>query len=687
MADTDVNIVGVNGGAVPEWATEKTLEAMLDKIESLVDVTKKQRTELKQAVKGSGKSGSGGDMSKEQKKAANMLGDLSKGLKDAAGSAVDTAAGFDKLHGPMGKFVKGLKKTNAGMYVLLAGVGMVANQATKAVVSIKEQVSTLRDLSDSGIRLEGSFMEMSRGLAEAGMTIAEFGELTSKYARVMNRQGFASLSNLASAVNEAEGGFKKWGLTQAEGTEITAELLDQQRIAGIFRLADQQRESATIADVMDKMTAYSKVLNVSRKEMLEGRKEMLADQQVRFRMSQMSAQERELMEKGLGNTAIALEALGDNTSWVAQAIKEAAVFQINEQSDMWQQLASAGLTPLANDLAALGDAAARGEEVTMEMVEATLARHGQDKAFLDNLFNAGGAAREWAVKLGDAQLTVEEAANQRARNEKRGGKEYQESVDDNVQTLTALQSATDRFMATIEHIRVQGFMALLGDTAQDGIQGAINGLNAMTDAMLKFSDSGKIESMAQTLKDNWQGIAGAAAVGIALFSKSLRSLAGRVMTAAGGMGKFAKGLGVLGVGLAGWQAGSMIYDKYGDTEGMIGFGDWLGGHVDFIRGKLGNEEAMQRWNRGTGGGDVLSPEAQRIADQARERRKNRAEKAKSAEAATTSATQPDNAIPDAGMSDADLAKLSVAERTAYTLSEILKVNKKMARALSADAFA
>jgi hypothetical protein len=680
VVDQDVNIVGVNGGNVPDWATEQTLEAMLDKVDELVKITKSQRDVLKKGIKGGSSGGSDSPEEKEKtkktKEASNLLGQLSSDL-------VQTHAGFDKLTPPMRKYLDNLKKTNKAGFAMIAGFGLIANQATKAVVSIGEQVSTLRDLADGGVQLQGSFMEMSRGLAEVGMTVGEFGEMAGKYARVIGIQGFQAVSRLSSAVNEAEGGFSKWGMTQKEGIEIAAEMLDQQRRAGLFRTINEQRESNRIAEVMDRLTAYSKVLNISREAMLESRKEMMNDAEVRFRMSQMTEEQRVQMEKGLGGTATALTALGADFDWVANLLKESAVYQINEQSQAWQDLAAAGFTPLANDLAALGDAAARGEQVTMEMVEATLRKYGQDKDFLESMFMAGGAAREYAMKIANASLTAEEAADMRKRLEERGMSDTADAVDENVQTMTAFQNEINQFIAAIEHMRVDAFMTLIGTEAEGGLKGATAALDQLTKKMLAFSDGPALENFRAFVVDNWQAIGAGILGAFAAWKLTMVGVTTGMAALTSKFGSLAKGIGAVGAvgaaGAAGYAVGTGINNigkLWGGRQLSTTLLDTFTDHNDYDPNN-----------------DVLSPEQQAMVERARERRAENARQRQAAEAANATATSDattEGSTAEAAtptMSPAEIASLSVGERQAYLLAELLRTNKKIARNISGDAYA
>ena len=147
MADSDVNIVGLDGAIPPMWATEKTLDQMLSQIEKLVTITEAQKKDLSKAIK-SGASGGGSKADeqkrqKETKKAANLLGNLSEGLKDSTKSVLESAAGFDNLPGPMSKFGKALKETSGATKIAALGIGIIGNQVGKAISTIKESVNSL----------------------------------------------------------------------------------------------------------------------------------------------------------------------------------------------------------------------------------------------------------------------------------------------------------------------------------------------------------------------------------------------------------------------------------------------------------------------------------------------------------------------------------------------------------------
>lgn len=699
MADQDVNIVGVNGQQVPDWATEQTLEAMLNKVEELVRISKSQRDVLKQGIKSGGGGSGSGRQSKEEKEknkrtkeASNLLGELSSDLAETAGN-------FRALPKPMQQYLANLKKTNKAGFAMAAGVLAIANQATKAVVSIGEQVSALRDLSDSGVRLEGSFMEMSRGLAEVGMTVAEFGEIAGKYSRVMSMQGFKSLSELSSKVNETAGGFAKWGMTQKEGIEVAAELLDQQRRAGLFRTIDQQRESKRIEEVMNRLTAYSKVLNVSREAMLEGQKAMLSEADVRFRLSQMTAEERANFEKGIGGTAAALTAAGDDYVWIATLMREAAVNQINEQSDAWRDLAGAGFTDLANKLAGMADvAAATGKELTMEEVTETMRAYGQNnKDFLESMFKAGGASRDYAIKIANASLTAEEAEDMRARLAAQGVDMQADAVDKNVQTMTALQNEINQFVAAIEHMRVKAFMDLIGAEAEGGIKGLTSALDSLTKKMLEFSDGPHLSNFRDFVTSNWVEIGAGIMGAYALVKLAFANTAAGMTGFSGSLKSLGMGLGRLGVAGATLVGSYMLADKV--LNDWLGLSTGIGDLVDKALGRNQDLNAPVTGGRATPDGpweaDIshLSPDQQKVVTDARRRRAERAatEEANNAAnatatpASTTESSTATQATPT--MSEAEIASLSVGERQAYLLAELLRVNKRMARGITGDSFA
>jgi hypothetical protein len=550
-------------------------------------------------------------------------------------------------------------------------------------------------------------MEMSRGLAEVGMTVAEFGEMTGKYSRVIGMQGFQAVSRLSSAVNEAEGGFAKWGMTQKEGIEIAAELLDQQRRAGIFRNINEQREGKRIEDVMNRLTAYSKVLNVSREEMLENRKALMNDAEVRFRMSQMTEEERVRMQRGLGGTFDALSALGDDFDWVANLMKEAAVFQINEQSAAWQELASAGLTPLANELADLADQAKdTGVPLAMEDILAVINKYGGDKGLLESLFQStSGAAREYATKLGNASITAEEAEDQIARNRERRTEAEDQAVDANVQRMTALQNELNQFTAAIEHVRNKLFYDLIGAEAGKGITGVTEALDSMTKKLLEFSDSNAVSNFrTQVLENPVLAVGGLIAAFAALKAASLATSAAMTKLGPGMAGlltKLGRGLGVVGAagaaGAAGYAVGTLI-NKLPEIFGFDSISTNIVDGLDRLMGNTGEEHVgalpMQDGVVTDAYLESMSPDQRQMVLRARERRAARARddaaaaqesNATASPASTTDSSTAEAATPT--MSPAEIASLSVGERQAYLLAELLRTNKRIARGITGDSFA
>lgn len=688
MADQDVNIIGFDGQTPPLWATEQTLEAMLEKIEDLVKIGEGQKRDLKDAIRGGGGKGGG---KTDPKKMDNLFDGMSKSLKSSASAAAESAAGFDKLPGPMGKFLKGLKKTNPAMASLAIGVGIIGNQIGKAISSVKESVSTLRDLSDGGIRLEGSFMEMQRGLAESGMTIAEFGEITSKYANVINKHGFPAVSRLAESVNEASNGFSKWGLKLSEGTEIAADLIDQQRRGGLFEAINTQRQTKHIETVMDRLTAYSKVLNISRKEMLDSTRDMMKDKEYQFRISQMGAQEREEFNKGMMSVKQAATAMGEEFDPFMQVIKETAVQKIDAQSPAYVRLLQTGQTELAAFLSSIGNAAARGEEYTLQQIGEGIKEAQARQALNEAMFQAQGENKEVAMEVTAAGLAYERALDQIKTNAERGGKEHQESVDENVQLMTELDTSLSVLQASIEYTRVHGFMALMGDGAESGIRAAIKGIDAMTDSLMRFNDSGLMEEAGSWLRDHWKGALVAGGIAVMAFSKVL-GMAGTGLTSI--LSKItAKGLrtaGAVGAAVYGInQAYQAITTGKSDVSEFINSTDigvsamsGLGSAMQHTMAFLGNDAAQANIDMMNGSGviDHNSPEQKAI----RQARRDAHAKAQADKSPETISTEVPSTPAAPSMSPTDVAKLDAAGQTNYYLSEILKANKKTGRMLAGE---
>lgn len=487
----DVIIAGFNG--VPEWASEKTLADMLTNVEKMADISTEQKKLLEQSLTEMQKTGKvtaqnakaissaagGGGGSGNAVKETNAFKDaLSKTTKES----LETAAGFDKLPGPLANFSKALKDSSKGFKVALVGLGMIGNVIGKYISTIKESVTVLRSLTESGVQFGGSYLEVSEALADTGLTIEAFGGIAEKYGRVMSQNGLRGLIDLTTAAAGASGSFYKLGLTTAEATEYAAEYLDQQRIGGVFGKAASKGQAEALRENMEMFTSYSKVLNVSRKDMQEAGKEMLGNADLQAELNSMDVESRTKAVAAFQKTSAAFASLGEPGLALGKIFTDIAASPVAEASEGFQQLANAGLGDLAGRMAEVSAQNKSGIALTQEQLLNMVHLTDAEKEQLSALRLAGGSTKETAVLVANLGQAAEEARisqaemAEKAKAANMSVEDWAKQVDETAAAATHLEDEMNKFQATAEYGMVKSFAALLGGHGTEAV-------NAMADAL------------------------------------------------------------------------------------------------------------------------------------------------------------------------------------------------------------
>ena len=472
----DVVITGIEG--LPEWASEKTLADMLNHVEKMAEISDDQKKLLEKSLTEIQKTGKvTAQAAKAVSGAAGAAGGagvakaattLKSALVKTADQSLDTAAGFKKLPGPLADFTKSLKDSSKGFKVALVGVGLFGNIIGKYISTIKESVSVLRSLTETGVRFGGSYLEVSETLANTGLTIEAFGGIAEKYGRVMSQNGLQGLVDLTMAAEGATGGFFKLGLTTAEATEYAAEYLDQQRIGGVFGKAASAGQAKALKENMEMFTSYSKVLNVSRKDIQDAGREMLSDADLKAELNSMDAESRTKAVAAFQKTSAAFASLGEPGLALGKIFTDIAASPVAEASEGFQQLANAGLGDLANRMAEVSAQNKSGVALTQEQLLQMVHLTEAEKQQLSALRLAGGSTKETAVLVANLGQAAEEARISQARlaeEARLAGKslaDYVKTVDPAAEAATHLQDEMQKFQATAEYGMVKSFATLLG---------------------------------------------------------------------------------------------------------------------------------------------------------------------------------------------------------------------------------
>lgn len=390
---------------------------------------------------------------------------------------------------------------------MLAGVGLIGNALGKYISVVRESVSIQRDLADAGVRIQGSFVEVSATLADTGMTLNAFGELAGTYARVLGQNGLKGLTDFVVKTREAAGGFAQFGLTTAEATEYAAEYLDQQRRAGIFGRASEAGQARALQENIERLTAYSKILNVSRKEMQDASKKMFDNADLQAELYSMEEGPRAKAQAAFLKTSQAFAAFGPIGQEALDIFTDIAAAPVGTVSEGYQRLANAGLADLANDMLDLARANKAGTGATIEDIKAMQASIEARKDQLTMLrLSTDEGVRSTAVfasslaQAGAESLAQQEITRKKAEAEGKTLEEYTRTAGKEIEAATRLDDAIQRAQATAEYGMVKSFATLLGGAGVNAVNLMANGLNDLTAKLRTFIDGPMTEGI-QALRD------------------------------------------------------------------------------------------------------------------------------------------------------------------------------------------
>jgi hypothetical protein len=455
-------------------------------------------------VSTSGAVGGGGTKAPKEVQSATKA--MTTGLKESGQAALDSAAGFDKLGGPLKSFGKSLKNSSTAFKGTLAGIGLLGAAIGKYIKSVNQSVTVLRGLADSGVQFQGSFVEVSGALATTGLTLEHFGEMADKYARVMGQNGLQGLLKLTTATEDAAGGFSRFGLTTAEATEYAAEYLDQQRMAGVFGKASEAQQAQALQKNIERLTAYSKVLNVSRKDLQDASREMLSNADLQAELFSMAPEQRAAAQAAFAETAQSFAAMGPAGLEMGKIFTDIAASPVAEASDGFQQLANAGLGDLAQRMVKLSEANKAGEGASIEQLLAMANLTDAEKEQLSALRLAGDEIKNTAVMVSSFGQASAEAEVSLAKHREAAAEaglsmeDYMKTVDENAAAQAHLQDELSKFEATAEYGMVKAFSTLLGGKGTDAVNMAADALGVLNDKARTFIDGPMVEGI-EAFKD------------------------------------------------------------------------------------------------------------------------------------------------------------------------------------------
>jgi len=465
------------------WASEKTMTTLLSEIEKLAGLGEAQKKALQDSVKEIKKTGKA-SVSKQE--AVSVGKQFTTGLKKSTHAALDSAAGFDKLGGPMKDFAKSLKDSSMGMKVGLAGLGGIFALIGKGAAIYEKNLDTLGALSQRGVMLEGSYLGIQRTLAMTGMSLDQFNEISMKYTRVIGQNGLQAINNLTAKTSALAGGFKVFGITTADATEDIAEYLDQQRLVGVFRAANDRGQAAAIQQNMKDLTAYSKVLNVSTDDMMAAARTMFDDADLQAELfSIIDPTERQKAQDAFAKTSKAMAAMGAPGEEMLKNLTDIAAAPNPYGSEAYIRLSKAGQVEMANSLVAMAQAGKRGEDTTLAQVQAAMILTDEQIEQQRALRTVNGELRAEATTRVNMSKAAKEAQANDVENRRKASAEgikteeeyytWLTKVNKDAQGAASLQDGLNKAKATADRAVIVGLDLLIRKLGEEeGVSKALD---------------------------------------------------------------------------------------------------------------------------------------------------------------------------------------------------------------------
>lgn len=325
----------------------------------------------------------------------------------------------------------------------------------------------------------------------------------------MGTNGLQSLTQFVSRTRQLSQGFNRFGLTTAEATEYAAEYLEQQRLAGVFAQANNRQQSLALRENIARLTAYSKVLNVSRQQLQDMTKQMLDRDDLQAMFFTMAPDERMKAQQAFQTVSQGLASLGAPGAKLLEMFTDMAASPIEENSEAFRQLAAVS-PELAQNMVAMSRNVKEGVAVTQEDLITMAEGVSANTALIDALRLAGGEIKTNAELLAGLGMAAQEARVSQAQLAQKAAEagmsmdDYLRSVDSNVAAATNLDDSMQRLQATAEYTMVKGFAELVGGAAKDAVNAMADGLNYLTDKLRGFAD-GTLTDIARKIREFFAG--------------------------------------------------------------------------------------------------------------------------------------------------------------------------------------
>lgn len=631
---TDVTIVGFDQN-VPQWATEKTLDDIravfhksygLDKertdtLDSVFEEIQKTRTITDRYLSSINKALKGGPVDTRTDKirkaeigaiedTVSRLGGLSMGAGIARGGMID----LSKHTGMLGN----------AMNILSSKFTWGALIVAPALAAFKDTVKTIIQTTDAfaefhkvGIIYNEGILSHREALAKLGMGTKDMTEIVQKHARTISLVGIPKFMEMGQRLEENNEQLYQMGLTTKDAVGFMSQHLEMQRLMGIFEFQDAQSLSKAVMQTMKSLTAYTKIMNKSREDIIESQKTMLDSADFARLIASMEPELARGVQSSFSNVTGALAALpNEEGKKIADLITDMVASPIPEISKAYKDLMQTGQHEMANVLLEQATSIRSGATTAegawafvnkiFESAEQTSQSGWQQmmsmvEGFEGNATFIGGqltkAGREFETRM----KTFEEELGM-SRFDPQFMQKLGTLISDEQKAVTQTKNEINKMTEGWDYLKVQKVFEVLG--GEDGIAGGIELLNVGLQRVNKT-----IWKMAGTnISDDWLKygaalVALATAAGIAqgaLLRFAFGAAAARGGASAGFLGKATKAAKGVGFGAGGYllgEAGSMLLGRetrgggissaLGSVAGGAGTGAMIGSVIPGIGTAIG----------------------------------------------------------------------------------------------------
>jgi len=506
MADGD-NIT-INNVDLPQdvmWATQKVQLDLLKTLEKIYDLSEKQKDTIDKTFKEMQKTGKvdaaqvknmGGDSKKGGSGAIKTaVGDMSTGLKTFTTNISGTSEGLDHLDDKIGGFGKGLSNVTKKMGVMGGVVAAIFGQAGAALKTFTETVSVFRQFNEVGITVKGGVIGFHEAISKVGISMEHMAELTSKYSRTVGNVGIRAIVDMTQAAEQSGFAFSKYGVTLDEAVGFQTKLMESQRLGGLFHAQDAAKEAIASQENLKRLTAYSKILNVSRDEMIEARMANKGRADIQRMFNAMPEELRIASNKSFDQFSDLITALGPETAKGMQIFTDIIADEAGMASQSFTELAQVS-PELAESISEIRRKIRAGEDVGLEEIENFRGvLEAATKSGQLNSLSMGENTKDMADYLGGTFLNSLRNAGEKIEDYKKqtaAGKTVLETMEGaqnkSVIAMTQFQSELDMLAGKTETARLKVFSRAIGKTGEDMLEGATKFVHKMGVAVEDFGE-------------------------------------------------------------------------------------------------------------------------------------------------------------------------------------------------------